>query len=94
MWSRPLPDGSTCIGTVVEFVQYGIAMTKTWRVVVYSAAHPSGQVAASETFSLNAGFYLFPFRIRQPFAGVTRVCITATEAFGTSCVRLLPPGSL
>lgn len=87
MWSRALADGSTCVGTVVEFVRYNVPMTKTWRVVVYSAAHPRGQVAASATFTLNQGWYFFPFRVRRPFAGLTKVCLTADQAFGTSCVR-------
>lgn len=87
MWTHALPDGSTCVGTVVEFVQYNVTMTKNWRVVIYSAAHPRGQVAASRTFTLNQGWYFFPFRIRKPIAGLTAVCITADQAFGTSCVR-------
>lgn len=87
MWTRALPDGSRCVGTVVEFVQYNVTMTKNWRVIVYSAAHPGGQVAASRTFTLNRGWYFFPFRIREPFAGLTAVCLTADQAFGLSCVR-------
>jgi hypothetical protein len=94
MWTQALPDGSTCIGTVVEYMEYAITGTKTWTVIAYSPAHPSGEIIASNTFTLNQGFYLFPFRIRKPFAGLTKVCVSGTEAFGISCVSLLsPPGS-
>jgi hypothetical protein len=85
-WSR-MDSGSICIGTVVEFVQYTATETKTWRVIAYSTAHPAGQTVASGTFTLRQGWYLFPFRVRRAFAGLSKVCITADFSFGAPCIQ-------
>jgi hypothetical protein len=45
LWWRP-EAGGICIGTVIEWVQYNTTATKTWRVIVYSAQDPDGQVVA------------------------------------------------
>jgi len=87
MWWFLEPDGSVCVGTVSQWVQYNVTATKTWQVIVYSAAHPQGQVVDSQTFTLNAGWYLWGFQVRQAYQGLTAVCITANDAFGTSCIH-------
>jgi hypothetical protein len=84
LWWRPEADG-VCIGTVVEFVQYNTTATKTWRVIVYSAGYPRGQVVAARTFSLGPGWYYFGFGVHQVFSGLSQVCITADDSFGVSC---------
>lgn len=86
-WWRRQASGSICVGTVVEFVRYPAAATKTWRVIAYWAQHPDGRVVASGTFTLNRGWYLSVFRVRAAFPGLTRVCITASDSFGTPCLR-------
>jgi len=86
-WWRHEANGSICIGTVVEFVQYTATATKTWRVTAFWSQHPDGQVVASGTFTLNRGWYLSLFRVREAFPGLTRVCITASDSFGASCLR-------
>jgi len=87
LWWRT-EDGGVCIGTVVEFVQYNITATKTWRVIVYSAAYPQGQVVAARTFTLGQGWYYFGFGVHQVFPGLSRVCITADDSFGVSCIDI------
>jgi hypothetical protein len=86
-WWLLEPDGSVCIGTVAEWVQYNVSATRTWQVIVYSAQHPQGQVVDSKTFTLSAGWYLFGFKVRQAYQGLTKVCITANDTFGTSCIH-------
>ncbi len=54
LWWRPA-TGGICIGTVIEWVQYNTTATKTWRVIVYSAQHPNGQVVAQRTFTDRRG---------------------------------------
>jgi hypothetical protein len=88
MWWRRQADGaSVCVGTVVEFVQYKATATKTWRVIIFSAQHPAGQVVASKTFTLGRGWYFSSFRIRHAFPGLSAVCITADDSFGASCIH-------
>jgi hypothetical protein len=79
--------GSVCIGTVVEFVQYNVTATKTWQVIIYSAQFPDGLTVASATFTVRPGWYLWTFRVRQAFPGLSAVCITANESFGTPCIH-------
>jgi hypothetical protein len=86
LWWRAEPGG-TCIGTVVEWVQYNTTATKTWRVIVYSAQHPGGQVVAEQTFTLGRGWYWWSFGVRQVFPGRSAVCITADESFGVPCLH-------
>ena len=88
MWWRSMGTAGVCVGTVVEKVWYTTAATKTWKVIVYSAAHPGGQTVAHATFTLPRGFYLWSFRIRRAFPGLSAVCITADLSFGASCVNL------
>jgi hypothetical protein len=88
LWWRRTADGGVCLGTVVEWVQYNVTTTKTWRVIIYSAQHPGGQVVASRTFTLARGWYFWGFRIREVFPGLSAVCLTADGSYGTSCVRL------
>jgi hypothetical protein len=85
-WWRAEPGG-TCIGTVVEWVQYNTTATKTWRVIVYSAQYPGGQVVAEQTFTLGRGWYWWSFGVRQVFPGRSAVCITADESFGVPCLH-------
>jgi hypothetical protein len=87
LWWRPEADG-VCIGTVVEFVQYNTTATKTWWVIVYSAGYPQGQVVGARTFSLGPGWYYFGFGVHQVFSGLSRVCITAGDSFGVSCIEI------
>ena len=86
LWWRAEPGG-TCIGTVVEWVQYNTTATKTWRVIVYSAQHPGGQVVAEQTFTLGRGWYWWSFGVHQVFPGLSAVCITADESFGVPCLH-------
>jgi hypothetical protein len=86
LWWRNTLSG-TCIGTVVEFVQYNATATKTWRVTVYSADHPEGLVVASRTFTLARGWYFWGFGVHQAFTGLSAVCLTASDSFGTSCLH-------
>ena len=79
--------GGVCIGTVIEWVQYNATATKTWRVIVYSAQHPNGQVVAQRTFTLGRGWYWWSFGVHQVFSGLSAVCITASDSFGTSCLH-------
>ena len=82
-----MEPGGTCIGTVVEWVQYNTTATKTWRVIVYSAQHPGGQVVAEQTFTLGRGWYWWSFGVHQVFPGLSAVCITADESFGVPCLH-------
>ena len=75
-----------CVGTVVEWVQYNTTMTKTWRVIVYSARDPHGQVVASKTFTLGRGVYFWSFGVHRVFPGLSSVCITADDSFGMPCI--------
>jgi hypothetical protein len=86
LWWRAEPGG-TCIGTVVEWVQYNTTATKTWQVIVYSAQHPGGQVVAEQTFTLGQGWYWWSFGVRQAFQGLSAVCIIADESFGVPCLH-------
>jgi len=89
LWWRHEANGtSVCVGTVVEFVQYNATTTKTWRVIIYSAQHPGGQVIASKTFTLRRGWYFSSFRIRHAYPGLTAVCITADDSFAAPCIHL------
>jgi hypothetical protein len=87
LWWRSVTNASVCIGTVVERVQYNATATKTWQVVIYSAQHPDGQTVAQQTFTLGRGWYFWSFGIHQAFSGLSAVCITATDSFGTSCIH-------
>jgi hypothetical protein len=87
LWWRGSAAGtSVCIGTVVEWVQYNVTAAKTWRVIVYSAAHPGGQVVASRTFTLGRGWYFWNFGVHQAYSGLSAVCVTADDSFGVSCI--------
>jgi len=86
LWWRP-STGGTCIGTVIEWVQYNAAATKTWRVIVYSAQHPNGQVVGQRTFTLGRGWYWWSFGVHQVFSGLSAVCITADDSFGAPCLH-------
>jgi len=89
LWWRP-STGGICIGTVIEWVQYNTTATKTWRVIVYSAQHPSGQVVAQRTFTLGPGWYWWSFGVHQVFSGLSAVCITADDSFGAPCLHFGP----
>jgi hypothetical protein len=82
--------GGTCIGSVIEWVQYNTTATKTWQVVVYSAQHPDGQVVAHRTFTLGRGWYWWSFGVHQVFAGLSAVCMTADDSFGVACLHFSP----
>jgi hypothetical protein len=89
LWWRFAGDGtSVCIGTAVEFVQYNATTAKTWRVIVYTAQNPGGVTIARQTFTLGRGVYFWSFGVHRVFSGLSAVCLTATESFGTSCVHI------
>ena len=91
LWWRYAGDGtSVCIGTVVEFVQYNVTTTKTWRVIVFTAQNPGGVTIASQTFTLGRGVYFWSFGVHRVFSGLSAVCLTASESFGMSCVHFPP----
>ena len=87
LWWRRLADGSVCIGTVVEFVQYNATAAKTWRVIVFTRQNPGGVTVAKRTFTLNRGDYFWGFGVHRVFTGLTAVCLAADESFGMSCVH-------
>ena len=92
LWWRRSADGSSvCIGTVVEWVQYNVTATKTWRVIVYSARHPGGLIVASRTFTLGRGVYFWSFGVHQAYSGLSAVCLTADDSFGVPCIRFSQP---
>jgi hypothetical protein len=86
LWWRS-EAGGVCIGTVIEWVQYNAPATKNWRVIVYSAQHPGGQVVAQRTFTLGPGWYWWSFGVHQVFAGLSAVCVTADDSFGVPCLH-------
>ena len=90
LWWRPA-GGGVCIGTVISWVQYNTTATKTWRVIVYSAAHRGGQVVAQRTFTLGQGWYWWSFGVHQVFTGLSAVCVTADDSFGVACVHFSRP---
>ncbi|MGH3236289.1 MAG: hypothetical protein ACRDOH_24145 [Streptosporangiaceae bacterium] len=74
------------VGTVVEWAQYNITATKTWRVIIYSVQYPHGQTVASRTFTLGRGWYYWNFGVHQAYAGLSAVCVTADDSFGAPCI--------
>jgi hypothetical protein len=86
LWYRPAAGG-VCVGSVVEWVQYNAPATKTWRVMVYSAQYPNGQVVAQRTFTLGPGWYWWSFGVHQVFSGLSAVCVTADDSFGVPCLH-------
>jgi hypothetical protein len=74
----------------VERVQYNVTAAKTWRVIIYSAQYPDGQTVAQKTFTLGRGWYSWGFGIHQAYAGLSAVCVTATDSFGTPCITFSP----
>ena len=90
-WRRSAAGTSVCIGTVVEWVQYNATAAKTWRVIIYSASHPGGQVVASRTFTLGRGSYFWSFGVHQAYSGLSAVCITADDSFGVPCIQFGQP---
>jgi hypothetical protein len=93
LWWHRSADGSVCIGTVIMWVRYNTTAAKTWRVIVYSARHPGGLTVASRAFTLKRGWYWRGFGVHQAYPGLSAVCVTATESFGTSCVHFSGPAS-
>jgi hypothetical protein len=87
LWWRRSAGDSVCIGTVVEWVQYNTTATKTWKVIVYSARHPHGQVVAHRTFALSRGKYFWSFGVHQSYPGLSAVCVTADDSFGVPCIH-------
>jgi hypothetical protein len=90
-WRRSAAGTSVCLGTVVEWVQSNVTAAKTWRVIIYSAAHPDGQVVASQTFALGQGWYFWSFGVHQAYSGLSAVCITADDSFGVPCIHFGQP---
>jgi hypothetical protein len=91
LWWRSAGAGSVCIGTVVEWVQYNTTATKTWRVVVYTTADPGGQTVAQQTVTAGRGWRFHDFGVHQAYQGLTAVCLTADESFGTPCIEFVQP---
>jgi hypothetical protein len=91
LWWRSAGAGSVCIGTVVEWVQYNATATKTWRVVVYTTADPGGQTVAQQTVTAGRGWRFHDFGVHQAYQGLTAVCLTADESFGSPCIEFVQP---
>ncbi|HEX3192191.1 MAG TPA: hypothetical protein VHS30_20660 [Streptosporangiaceae bacterium] len=91
LWWHRSADGSVCIGTVIMWAQYNTTAAKTWRVIVYSARHPGGLTVASRALTIKRGWYWRGFGVHQAYRGLSAVCVTATESFGTSCVHFSGP---
>jgi hypothetical protein len=85
LWWRRSAAG-TCVGTVVEWVRYNTTATKTWKVLVYAGGRP--QVVAHRTFTLRRGWYFWDFGVHRAYQGLSAVCVTADDSFGTACTRL------
>ncbi len=86
LWWRRLPDGSVCIGTVVEFVQYNTTATKTWQVTVFSTQYPRGLVVKARPFTEGQGWFFWSFGVHQAFSGLQAVCLSASDSFGIPCI--------
>ncbi len=86
LWWRRLADGSVCIGTVVEFVQYNTTATKTWQVTVFSAQYPRGLVVKARQFTEGRGWFFWSFGVHQAFSGLQAVCLSASDSFGIPCI--------
>ena len=88
LWWQLTAHGSrVCIGTVVEWVQYNTTAAKTWKVIIHTTRDPGGQTVAQLTATAEPGWYLWSFHIRQAYAGLTAVCITASDTFGNPCIQ-------
>lgn len=87
-WRRSADGGSTCIGTVIMWVQYNAIAAKTWQVTIYSTQHRAGLIVASRTFTLKRGWYWWGFGVHQYYQGLEAVCVSATGSFGMSCVNI------
>ncbi len=85
-WRGSAAGASICIGTVVEFISYTTTATRQWKVIVYDASHPGGQVVARQRFTLPRGFWFWSFPVHQSYPGLRAVCITADDAFGAPCI--------
>lgn len=86
LWWRRLADGSVCIGTVVEFVQYNTTAAKTWRVTVFSTQYPRGLVVKARQFTEGRGWFFWSFGVHQAFSGLQAVCLSASDSFGIPCI--------
>jgi hypothetical protein len=86
---------STAAGTTTMTATTTMNTTaaKTWRVTVYSARRPGGLTVASRAFTLKRGWHWRGFGMHQAYQGLSAVCVTATESFGTSCVHFSGPAS-
>jgi hypothetical protein len=91
LWWRPA-GGGVCIGTVIEWVQYNTTATRTWRVIAYSAQHPQGEVVAQRTLTRGQGWYWQSLGVHRAFAGLSAVCLTADDSFGTACLSFPQAG--
>jgi hypothetical protein len=56
----------------VEFARYTTTAARQWKVIVYDASHPGGQVAAGQAFTLPRGSYFWPFPVHQAYRGAAR----------------------
>ena len=92
------PDGGgTCIGTVIEEVQFGAAApVRTLRVIVYDAADPGGLTVASAQVG-GTGQVAASFGVHRVFDGLSQVCLAAVSPVVASpdmpCVQLGQPGT-
>lgn len=90
LWWRSAAGG-VCIGTVVEWVQYNTTATKTWRVIVYTTEYPGGRTVAQQSVTAGRGWSSRDFGVHLAFRGLTAVCLTADEAFGSACIEFVQP---
>ena len=78
----------------MEFVHYTSLQTKTWQVTASRRPRrPGGQVAARQTFTEAPGWWYWPFPVHRAYQDLRKVCLTATDAFGTSCISFPQPPS-
>lgn len=79
LWSQESGSG-TCIGTVIEDVQFAAsAPTRTLRVIVYTTGDPGGLTVARTQVTSAPGSVSQAFGVHQVFAGLTAVCLAATS---------------
>jgi hypothetical protein len=79
LWWRDTAGG-TCVGTVVENVQFTAAAPgRTLRVIIYDTAEPGGLTVAKLPVTAAPGQVSRAFGIHQVFPGLTAVCLAATS---------------
>jgi hypothetical protein len=79
LWWQDTSSG-TCVGTVIEHVEFtAAAPARTLRVIVFDTADPGGLTIARTQVTAAPGPESQAFAIHQVFTGLTAVCLAATS---------------